>query len=124
MSGGGSAEKNGTQEPTNDNINGSETGGDHDSSDNANEELVQVPENVNKSEEIPGDNVEKEDEEKLADGLDSEVKKTDDGEKPSGAPNVDAEEKSAAVIYKDNMDVVMREDLKSVFQKFGTVKVS
>ncbi|KAG5106548.1 hypothetical protein JHK82_043518 [Glycine max] len=27
-----------------------------------------------------------------------------------------------ATAYKDNMDVVSREDLKSVFEKFGTVK--
>ncbi|CBI20889.3 unnamed protein product, partial [Vitis vinifera] len=32
------------------------------------------------------------------------------------------EQKPTAATYKDNMDVVMREDLKSVFQKFGTVK--
>ena len=32
-------------------------------------------------------------------------------------------EKFSAAAYKDNMDVVSREDLKSVFEKFGTVKV-
>ena len=31
--------------------------------------------------------------------------------------------KFSAAAYKDNMDVVSREDLKSVFEKFGTVKV-
>ncbi|XP_019416285.1 PREDICTED: la protein 1-like isoform X2 [Lupinus angustifolius] len=31
-------------------------------------------------------------------------------------------EKNPASAYKDNMDVVLREDLKSVFEKFGTVK--
>lgn len=31
--------------------------------------------------------------------------------------------KTSADMYKDNKDVVLREDLKSVFQKFGTVKV-
>lgn len=31
---------------------------------------------------------------------------------------------SAATMYKDNKDVVLREDLKKVFQKFGFVKVS
>lgn len=30
---------------------------------------------------------------------------------------------SAATMYKDNKDVVLREDLKKVFQKFGFVKV-
>lgn len=34
-----------------------------------------------------------------------------------------AEGNSAATIYKDNKDVVLREDLKKVFQKFGFVKV-
>lgn len=33
------------------------------------------------------------------------------------------EHKSTASAYKDDMNVVMREDLKDVFQKFGTVKV-
>ncbi|CAO2825918.1 unnamed protein product [Amaranthus hypochondriacus] len=32
------------------------------------------------------------------------------------------EGKSAVESYKDNLDVVIREDLKAVFQKFGTVK--
>ncbi|XP_019438407.1 PREDICTED: la protein 1-like isoform X1 [Lupinus angustifolius] len=31
-------------------------------------------------------------------------------------------EKIPASAYKDNMDVVLREDLKSIFEKFGTVK--
>lgn len=30
---------------------------------------------------------------------------------------------SAVTMYKDNKDVVLREDLKKVFQKFGFVKV-
>lgn len=32
-------------------------------------------------------------------------------------------EKISAAAYRDNMDVVMREDLKDVFEKFGKVKV-
>ncbi|XVE71058.1 hypothetical protein DITRI_Ditri10aG0119600 [Diplodiscus trichospermus] len=32
------------------------------------------------------------------------------------------ERKSTASVYKDDMNVVLREDLKDVFQKFGTVK--
>ena len=31
--------------------------------------------------------------------------------------------KTSANMYKDNKDVVLREDLKSIFEKFGTVKV-
>ncbi|XP_061339317.1 la protein 1-like [Gastrolobium bilobum] len=34
----------------------------------------------------------------------------------------ETDEKITAAAYKDNMDVVLREDLKGVFQKFGTVK--
>ncbi|KAI4337472.1 hypothetical protein L6164_015886 [Bauhinia variegata] len=34
----------------------------------------------------------------------------------------ETDEKISAASYKDNMDVVMREDLKGVFEKFGTVK--
>lgn len=32
--------------------------------------------------------------------------------------------KLSASSYKDNTDVVLREDLKGVFEKFGTVKVN
>ena len=39
-----------------------------------------------------------------------------------GEEKASEEQKPAAATYKDNMDVVMLEDLKSVFQKFGTVK--
>lgn len=128
---GGSAKGNGTHEPANDSTDG-KTDGDLDSSDNANMESKQVPENIgkdDKSEKIPGDNVDKEDQEKLAEknGLQNEGKETEDGEKPSEGPTKEGEEneeKSTAVIYKDNMNVVLREDLKAVFQKFGTVKVS
>ncbi|KAL6212580.1 hypothetical protein ACLB2K_017798 [Fragaria x ananassa] len=56
--------------------------------------------------------------------LDGEEKKTEDGEKPSeGVKEGEKEGKLNAVeTYKDNMDVVMREDLKILFGKFGTVK--
>ncbi|XP_022754562.1 la protein 1 isoform X1 [Durio zibethinus] len=35
---------------------------------------------------------------------------------------IDDKHKSTASVYKDDMNVVLREDLKDVFQKFGTVK--
>ena len=35
----------------------------------------------------------------------------------------ETDEKFSAASYKDNMNVVLREDLKGVFEKFGTVKV-
>ncbi|XP_062020533.1 la protein 1 [Rosa rugosa] len=56
--------------------------------------------------------------------LDGEEKKTEDGEKPSeeGKGGEKEERLNAVETYKDNMDVVMREDLKTLFGKFGTVK--
>lgn len=45
-------------------------------------------------------------------------KNTQDEEK-----NPKADEKLSAAACKDNMDVVLREDLKRVFEKFGAVKV-
>ncbi|CAJ1973865.1 unnamed protein product [Sphenostylis stenocarpa] len=47
----------------------------------------------------------------------NETKETEGGEK-----KLQAGEKFSAAAYKDNMDVVSREDLRSVFEKFGTVK--
>lgn len=44
----------------------------------------------------------------------------DDGEREE---NVEREEKGALATHKDNKDVVLREDLKAVFGKFGDVKV-
>ncbi|XP_031264118.1 la protein 1-like [Pistacia vera] len=49
----------------------------------------------------------------------------EDGEKSSEGSmekGEEKEEKSAVATYKDDMNVVMREDLKGVFKKFGTVK--
>uniref|UniRef100_A0A1J3IH27 La protein 1 n=1 Tax=Noccaea caerulescens TaxID=107243 RepID=A0A1J3IH27_NOCCA len=43
----------------------------------------------------------------------------DDGEREE---NVEREEKGALATHKDNKDVVLREDLKAVFGKFGDVK--
>lgn len=48
------------------------------------------------------------------------VKSMDDP--TEGDEQAPAEEKLSIAACKDNKDIVMREDLKSVFQKFGTVK--
>jgi len=50
-----------------------------------------------------------------------ENNETKENESPEKKPQTG--EKFSAAAYKDNMDVVSREDLKSVFEKFGTVKV-
>ncbi|XP_062097085.1 la protein 1 [Humulus lupulus] len=107
----GSAEHNGTDEPANDSTNACSTGGD-----NATEDVK----TDNKEEKVP------------VEGVDNKVdlggdgKETKDGEKESEVPVAESKEKeeksNAAATFKDNMDVIMREDLKAVFGKFGTVK--
>ncbi|KAK6927386.1 La-type HTH domain [Dillenia turbinata] len=63
-------------------------------------------------------------------GSETDAEGTEDAEKPSDSSaekggeeeEKNAEQKSKADYYKDNKDVVLREDLKAVFKKFGTVK--
>lgn len=61
-------------------------------------------------------------------GAETEAQGSEDAEKSSDAPvetkdQGTGEKKSTAASYRDNKDVVLREDLKAVFQKFGNVKV-
>ncbi|KAB1204397.1 La protein 1 [Morella rubra] len=84
-------------------------------------------ENVNKDEEAPGDNVDKDNKEKndTNNGLGSEEKETEDEERsPEGPTEMgdEKEERVTAAAYVDDMNVVLREDLKAVFKKYGTVK--
>lgn len=75
-------------------------------------------ENVEETmEEVCPESIEKEEKETEGDKKSSESADKKDGDKaaPGG--------KSAIESYKNNMDVVIREDLKAVFGKFGTVKV-
>ncbi|XP_024023853.1 la protein 1 [Morus notabilis] len=119
MSGEGSEKQNGTHEPAthepaSDNTDAGRAGADLGSSDNATEETIQPS-----KEEIPRENVDN--------GNDSESdgKETKEGENSSENPVAEKEEngeRRTAADYKDDMDVVLREDLKAVFQKFGTVK--
>lgn len=117
----GSAEQNGTDEPTK---NGSTNGEAIGSSENPTEETVQKSEDTNadnKDEETPAENVDNKTD------LETDEKETKNEEKPSEdsiAEDEESKEKSNATAYKNNKDVVMREDLKSIFQKFGNVKVS
>lgn len=128
---GGSTEHNGTHEPANDNADVGKTNKDIDSKENVTGETEdKASENANNDEENSGEDIEKESEEKVEEktSLESEGKETEDGQKSSegcdlkGEEKATGEQKPTAATYKDNMDVVMREDLKSVFQKFGTVK--
>lgn len=51
---------------------------------------------------------------------DTEVRQPKDNEKSEDIPK---EERITLAACKDNKDIVSREDLKSIFQKFGTIKV-
>ena len=71
-----------------------------------------------------------EDADEAATGTPDEEEKETEGEEKSSdsADKKDVEKaapegRNAVESFKDNMDVVIREDLKALFQKFGTVKV-
>jgi len=114
---GGSAEQNGAQEPANDDANACD-GGSNSSENMTKENEQKVPENIktdeeNNGEEVDGDN-----------GSESTVIKTEE-EKSSEDPNEKEEvkEKPNPAASKDDKNVVLREDLKAVFERFGIVKV-
>lgn len=112
-SAGCSEEKNGSHKPANDSSNACKPDGEPDSSDNAT--AIESEQKASENESSGEGKVEEKTE------LDGE-----DGDKSSDGSIEKVEEKEGKTsidTYKDNMDVVMREDLKSVFQKFGTVKV-
>ncbi|CAK9166112.1 unnamed protein product [Ilex paraguariensis] len=126
----GSAEQNGIQELASDIVDGRKSG-ETDSTENDTKSTEQkVSEDVKDDEENNGENVEMSEEkgdEKSS--LEPEGQENGDGEKSLDNPiqkddQATGEKKSTAELYKDNKDVVIREDLKSVFQKFGTVKTS
>ncbi|KAA8525294.1 hypothetical protein F0562_007149 [Nyssa sinensis] len=130
MSTGGSAEQIGSHEPTNDNADVLKTDGGPESTENVTEQVEhKVSDDIKDDEENPKENIE-ESEEKVDEktGSESEGKEPENGEKSLDSAiqkdekEAKVEEKSAAAVYKDNKDVVLREDLKSIFQKFGTVK--
>ncbi|CAK9165144.1 unnamed protein product [Ilex paraguariensis] len=121
----GSAEQNDC-----DDVDGCKSDGEPDSTANVTQETEQnVSEDVKDDEENHAENTE--DSEAKGDekcSLETEGKETEDQEKSFDSPiqkddHAAGEEKSAAASYKDNEDIVLREDLKVVFQKFGTVKV-
>lgn len=102
-----STEQNGNHKPATESASAPETEGNKDSTkDNVEVTDEKVPEDIKDE-----DNDEKVDKEDPEDGSE------DDEQAP-------AEEKLSVAACKDNKDIVMREDLKSVFQKFGTVKVN
>ncbi|KAI3506232.1 hypothetical protein L1887_28588 [Cichorium endivia] len=65
---------------------------------------------------------EKPDSMELEPKTDEKTEEDEDKKKSSENEEKTETKKTSADMYKDNKDVVLREDLKSVFQKFGTVK--
>ncbi|KAK8314536.1 hypothetical protein V6Z12_D01G178400 [Gossypium hirsutum] len=94
ISGGDSAEKNGSDEPAKDSA---------------------TEKNVEKTIENDEDNKDKVDDKQPVSGDETENKSP--VQKDEGT-----EHKNTASVFKDDMNVVLREDLKEAFQKFGTVK--
>lgn len=122
-----SAEQNGSHEPKSDNVDVSKKDGEQDK--------TVVNDEVTKPE-VPGDVKETSDNVENAvkgEEADKAVAETEDQESENAQKSSDSpiekenqrsgEEKTNAAAYKNNKDVVLREDLKSIFQKFGTVKV-
>lgn len=127
MSDGGSTEQNGTNDTANDDKIVCKTGG-LDSSKNETRVTEKMAEKNINEDETPGENIENDRKEKVDqnNGLESEEKETEEIEKSSeGATEMsdEKEEKRTAASFMDDMNVVLREDLKDVFQKYGTVKV-
>lgn len=110
LSGGDSLE----EDQNNDTVNAQKVDGEIHSSENAAEESeLGEPGKVNQ---------EKADEEGASE---DKAEDTDDSEKPSEVTHKkyeNKEEKSTAAAYKNDENVVLREDLKEIFQKFGNVK--
>ncbi|KAM1507508.1 hypothetical protein TB2_016578 [Malus domestica] len=103
-----------------DNANDSTNGSTEETEKKVSEDVNGANEDVEVSGEDVKDNVNSDEKNSL-----DEVKEAGDGEKPSEGSvpkGGEKEERLNAAAYKDNMDVVLREDLKAVFEKFGTVK--
>lgn len=87
-----------------------------------------VCEDVKIDEKSSKDNNETKIEEKVEGEPSSEGEQAEKGKESLGSPiqkdeaKAGGEDNLAATMYKDNKDVVLREDLKMVFQKFGVVR--
>ncbi|XP_057959741.1 la protein 1 [Malania oleifera] len=147
---GGSTQQNGNHQPANDNVDVCKANEELDSTVTVSKETEQkVSENADNNEEDHRDDS-KESKENVDNGEDGKESKEnvdektssenegkeekEDTEKSLGDDIPEDEEKAKdeektrvegkfiAAIYKDNNDIVLREDLRLVFEKFGTVK--
>ncbi|KAF2304469.1 hypothetical protein GH714_031860 [Hevea brasiliensis] len=128
LSAGDSVEGDGAQEPVSVDSKVCKADGGLKSSENdAQENEQKESENVSDDKENNEMNVEEGKEEKANEEIGSESKEiqVEEGEKSAEDPtgkDKEKEGKSKADAYRDDMNVVLREDLKAVFGKFGTVK--
>lgn len=118
-----STEQNGNHQAAAESASAPETEGNKDTT----KDNVKVTEEVS---EVRDEDNNKDDEKDAENGSgETDVQNPEAVEKSMDSPTEEddqapAEEKLSIAACKDNKDVVMREDLKSVFQKFGTVKVN
>ncbi|KAJ9168327.1 hypothetical protein P3X46_019868 [Hevea brasiliensis] len=128
LSAGDSVEGDGAQEPVSVDSKVCKADGGLKSSENdAQENEQKESENVSDDKENNEMNVEEGKEEKANEEIGSESKEiqVEEGEKSAEDPtgkDKEKEGKSKADAYRDDMNVVLREDLKAVLGKFGTVK--
>ncbi|CAN4128186.1 unnamed protein product [Withania somnifera] len=122
-----STEQNGNHKTASESASVPETEGNKDAkNDNVEATAEKVPEDIENEEN--NENIEKGDKKDAEDGSgESDVQNPEVAEKSMDSPTEEdgqalAEEKLSVAACKDNKDIVMREDLKIVFQKFGTVK--
>ncbi|PIM98998.1 hypothetical protein CDL12_28510 [Handroanthus impetiginosus] len=128
ISGEDSTKQNGNHEPTGDKADVPKKDEEQDNTQINAEETEQK---ISEADTDTKSNVESagkgEEEEADKTGAEVEAQESEDAEKSTEIPNEkedqgSGEEKKNITAYKDNQDVVLREDLKKVFQKFGTVK--
>ncbi|KAK4277018.1 hypothetical protein QN277_015088 [Acacia crassicarpa] len=77
-----------------------------------------------KDEQNPSEGVVEVNEQKVSDNTDNDKEQeVSEGNETKGEEKIqESEVKLSARAYRDNMDVVLREDLKEVFERFGSVK--
>ncbi|XP_058001774.1 la protein 1 isoform X2 [Hevea brasiliensis] len=129
LSAGDSVERDGAQAPASvDSKVCKADGGINSSENDAEENETEESENASADKENNEMNIEEGKEEKGNEETGSESKeiKMEEGEKsaedPTGKDKEKEEKSKAAEAYRDDMNVVLREDLKAVLGKFGTVK--
>ncbi|XP_074329734.1 la protein 1-like isoform X1 [Apium graveolens] len=119
-----SAVKNGSEDPPSDSVDISKV----EAEPNSGEQTVEISEDAIVKEESQKENVDIKTEDKVEDEPTMESDQAEDEKEsldipiPKEEAKAVAEGNSTAIMYKDNKNVVLREDLKKVFKRFGSVK--